>query len=679
VSAGSPLCRAACLGVLCGMVAWAPGVAAQFVAPEGSDYHNGATLPLEDEGEARALVQRLQAALDRADADGVASELRALRERPDVGLVPFGPRTHMAALDLAARLVVAQGTDGVLARVRADAREMLAEALRRRDVDALLELATRGSALPGAQQAALAASRLLFERGEWYEAAALAARARERPGAEVLLAAARAHLGTAAPGSDAQGGAAPGASALPQDYRLEGGLQMRMLVDREGGVSLPAAADGLPGQLVLLDAIGLLALSRETGQTTRAFTDWGKAALAAVGPRTYPPAPRRVSLARSGSLLVLPFNARSDRRWEQSTAARDGRLLAVDLAGDELLTWVGRAAETPGTSTAYGPPLLTGSRAYVQVFRVGLQTEVSLACFALDDGRLLFETPLVRAAQVRRFASRVAQTSLDDMDKRACEGPPAEADGLIWVTTGHGVVAVVDGVTGWLRMTFKYDRVYSQEAFQYEPAFLYENAGWDKDVLARLYADAVEPYALRRSGGWDDEPLRFYGERVVVAPRDSRFAYVLSSEPGPRGHLILDDPIEQLDRREIVALLPDPAGSASPALLCTRRSGRRSGLVLLAPGGAVLQATPWLDAGAMYTGRPVVVGSSVFVPSAVGLLGYRLDALAVPPVRLPRAGPVPEGVAAVYALTDGLVTFSPFVNTESLEAAWFVQWYRASR
>jgi hypothetical protein len=81
----------------------------------------------------------------------------------------------------------------------------------------------------------------------------------------------------------------------------------------------------------------------------------------------------------------------------------------------------------------------------------------------------------------------------------------------------------------------------------------------------------------------------------------------------------------------------------------------------------------------MYTGRPVVVGSSVFVPSAVGLLGYRLDALAVPPVRLPRAGPVPEGVAAVYALTDGLVTFSPFVNTESLEAAWFEQWYRASR
>jgi hypothetical protein len=165
----------------------------------------------------------------------------------------------------------------------------------------------------------------------------------------------------------------------------------------------------------------------------------------------------------------------------------------------------------------------------------------------------------------------------------------------------------------------------------------------------------------------------------VVAPRDSRFLYVLAAEPGPRGHLILDDPVEQLDRREIVALLPDPAGSASPAILCTRRAGRRSGLVLLAPGGAVLAATPWLDPGAVYTGRPLVVGDDAFVPSAVGLLGYRIDDLERPPARLPRAGPVPEGVAAVHALADGLVTFSPFVDAESREASWFVQWYRASR
>ncbi|MHC5212048.1 MAG: hypothetical protein ACYTG2_15120 [Planctomycetota bacterium] len=668
----------ACLALSGGLGDAERGVAAQFIAPEGSDYHNGATLPLEDDGEARGLVQRLQAALDRADGDGVAAELRALRARPEVSLVPFGPRTHVAALDLAARMVLDKRVEGVLDRVREDVSAVLAEALRRRDLEALLDLSMRGSALPGADEAALAAARLLFERGEWYEAAVLGARAGSLPGADALTRAARAHLVTAANGNRAEADA-PGESARPEDYGLEGGLQMRMLVDREGGVSLPVASDGLPRELVVMDAIGLVAIARETGQTTRSFGDWGVSALAAIGPRRYPPAPRRVSAARSGSLLVLPFSARSDLRWEQSRAPRDARLLAVDLAGSDALAWVGQAAATPDVSTAYGPPLVVGSRAYVQVFRVGLQTEVSLACFALEDGRLLFETPLVRAAQVRRYASRLAETSLEDMDKRACEGPPAERDGLIWVSTGHGVVAVVDGVTGWLRHTFKYDRVHSQEAFQYEPAFLYENAGWDEDIRALLYGDAVEPYALRRSGGWDDEPVRFFGNRVVVAPRDSRFLYVLASEPGSRGHVILDDPIEQLDRREIVALLPDPTGSDSPAFLCTRRSGRRSGLVLLAPGGAVLAATPWMDPGAMFTGRPVTIGRNVFVPTAVGTLAWRLDELQAPPVRLPRAGPVPEGVAAAFALSDGLVTFSPFVNAESQEAAWFVQWYRASR
>jgi hypothetical protein len=671
---------AGCL-VLC---AWAgPGPAAlgaraQFVAPEGSDYHNGSTLPLEDDGEARVLIQRLTAALDRAEPDGVAAELRALRARPAVGLVAFGPRTHMAALDLAARMVVQKGAEGVLERVAQDAADARAEALRRRDLPALLDLATRGSALPGAAEAALAAARLHFERGDWYEAAALAARAAQLPGAGALLDAARAHLGAARSGSGVRDdGASP--KVRPEDYRLEGGLQMRMLVDREGGVSLPYATDGLPRELLLLDAIALAAISRSTGQATRSFREWGAAALRLVGPRRYPPAPRRVSAARSGSLLVLPFNARAELRWEQSGTPRDARLLAVDLADSELLAWVGRAGGTEGISTAYGPPLLVGSRAYVQVFRVGLQTEVSLACFSLADGQLLFETPLVRAAQVRRYASRLAETSLDDMDKRAVEGPPAEQDGLIWVSTGHGVVAAVDGLTGWLRHTFKYDRVHSQEAFQYEPAFLYENAGWDRDAQAALFGEAVEPYALRRPGGWDDEPVRFFRDRVVVAPRDSRFLYVLAAEPGPRGHVILDDPVEQLDRRQIVALLPDPGGSDSPAVLCTRRSARRSGLVLLAPGGAVLSASPWLDAGALFTGRAERIGQNVFVPAAVGTLVFRLDDLSAPPVRLPRAGPVPEPVAAVYALSDGLVSFSPLVNAESGEASWFVQWYRASR
>jgi hypothetical protein len=92
--------------------------------------------------------------------------------------------------------------------------------------------------------------------------------------------------------------------------------------------------------------------------------------------------------------------------------------------------------------------------------------------------------------------------------------------------------------------------------------------------------------------------VRFAPGRTIVAPPDSRFLYMLAPEPGPRGQLVLDDPIEKLDRVHIVGLRPDPQGRPSPAVLCTRRSGGRGGLVLLGPDGHVLQASPLLPAEA---------------------------------------------------------------------------------
>ncbi|HZL99986.1 MAG TPA: hypothetical protein VFD43_07015, partial [Planctomycetota bacterium] len=258
---------------------------------------------------------------------------------------------------------------------------------------------------------------------------------------------------------------------------------------------------------------------------------------------------------------------------------------------------------------------------------------------------------------VRRYASRQSRTEFGDVDKRAREGPPAERDGLVYACTGYGVVAVVDALTGWLRFTFRYDRLFSQDLAEFDPSFLYD------------------------TGGWNEEPVRLWGDRVVVAPGDSRYLYVLAGEPGPAGQLMLDDPVERLDRRYVAGLLADPGGSASPAVLVTRRAAGDWALELLAPGGRPLARTPPLDPPVFFSGRPLLLGSTVLVPSAAGLLAFRADDLSVTPTLLPRAEQAPTVVSSVQALDEGLVVFSPWLRVTggrdgTAESAWYAQWYR---
>jgi hypothetical protein len=615
--------------------------AAQQIAPEGNQFHNSSSLPLEDEGHARTRLSRLTAALARADADEVASELRGLRGMAEVSLVPYGPRTHVPALDLAARMIAASDSVAVRERVEADARALITAARRNRDVDALVELASCAPALKSTREAALAASRLMFERGSWWEAERLAARAGDLPDARHIAAAARARAGATPPRE-------PGNA----NWSWRG--QAKLAPEASEEVHLPALVEGLGERLLVLDGRGLHAINRRTGEVIEQQLDWRLAALDEERLELTVPAPRRHDMVRADERVLVPFNALSNSRWSRPDTRRSGRLIGVDLAIPPKLLFQTRVEPDRTLSAALGPLTVSGSRVFAQVFRVGLRTEVSLACFDAVDGRLLWETPLVLGAQVRRFASRVAETNVFRLDKREREGAVIERDGIVYACTGHGVVAAVDGLTGRVSHTFRYDRVYSLDPGVYEPAFLFD------------------------TGGWDDEPPRLFGDRLVVAPSDSRFLYTLALQPGPRGHLILDDPIERLDRRHVVTLLPDPGGSDSPAVLATRRRTGSYGLVLIGPGGRTLAETPLMHPDLSFNGKPVVLAGRALVPTNVGLLEFDPTDLSAKPMRVAEHPDAPANVWAVFPVTGGLVTLSPLIDPFGRLSYWYIQWYSTS-
>lgn len=602
---------------VCGAPAQASG---QFVAPEGSNYHNGSSLLLEDDGGARNLLSALEEALVLGDGAEAAHLFGLLRDRSTVDLVRFGSRTHVPALERAARLLDERGPS-LAPQVFAAERRRLDEAVQSRDLEALLDHASRGVSLPTAEDARWQAARLLFEQGRFWEAGALAAGCGERPGAQALVDAAARH------GAPAPSRPSPG----PWTYEFS----FRERLDHHPAAAVPRMIDGRPGEVLLLDNVGLVGIDVEAFAKSFPDFDWGPRVMGMGSFVLGNPTPRGFWVARSGDRLVTPFNVTSEGaiRWRSPPARREPALVALDLLGEPVLAWKATPESASG-SGAMGPPTIAGDRVFSLLFRVGLQAEVSLCAFSLASGDLLWQTPLVRGAFIRRFASRRAEIDVSDMDKRAREGTVAVVDGVVHACTGFGVVAAVDGVTGRPLHTFRYDRGFSLEKDVYDPAFLFD------------------------TGGWEHEPVRVHGERVVVAPSDSRFLYMLASEPGPAGQLILEDPIERLDRREIIALLEDPAGSEAPAVLATRLRDGASGLVLLSPDGHTLATSAPLLEGEEQTGPPARTGPIVLLPTTHGVRLFDATDLARPAGLLPRLTELPPPTA-VWPLSEGLMVLHP--------------------
>ncbi len=642
---------------------------AQFLVPEGSDYHNGSTLPLEGGAEARRSLNQLREGLALGDADAVMTVVRDLRASPATDLVPFGPRTHVPVLDRALHLALLDPTGVVAQRIEAEAGQRVDLARRDRDLDALLEAAAGPLSLTATRVGALAAARLYFERGEWWAAEALAGRAGDLTGAAALARAAAERR----PGE--------GGDPVLDPRRLEWRFSFESWHSWSSD-SWPLVTEGRDDELLILRGIGLFGVSRgdpvvDTGPTGRSRrADLGDGRMGWVETtltdRPWPlpslriglraaglPQPRRMALARRGDRLVVPLNVIPGNEPEpRAHHPRDAHLAAVDLdavdlaGGAEEVAWVLRGDEEPwasatNSSSAFGPPLVRGGRVFALLFRSGLTTEVSLVCASLETGERLFETPLVRGAAVERFASRQATSDWWNLDKRAREAAVAEQDGILYACTGFGAVAAVDAFTGRPRFTFLYDRLFPLDPDTYDHAYLVD------------------------TGGWDHEPVRVWDDRIVVAPSDSRYLYVLSRELGVAGHVILDDPIERMWRRHVVGLLPDPWERASPSILLTELRNGVFRLVLIGPDGRQLAASPALPPGERVdvTGtlrqplptRPLLTGGldgHVFVPTSAGVRAYSVLDLAADPVLLSRPA-ASEPVVAVHAVRGGLIALSP--------------------
>jgi len=679
-----------------------PSAPAQFVAPEGSRYHNGASLALQDEGDGADALTALRTALADGASSSVVVLFSGLRADRREQLVSLGPRVDAPAIEVAARRLLASGDREGHRAVLAEARTALAAARAARDLPVLLDHATRGIALETSREAALAAARLFFEEGRWWEAASLATRAGALPGAAALQAAARRRLSEGVPAVD----------GAPTSARwvLQRGAALTIDDNPSGG--LPLVTDGRRGELLFLDARGLFPIDRVTAELTLKPFEVLPRLLGDDGLDL--PGVARHALAREGDRFFLPVNALRIPRFadrgefkRSPTVSRAARLAALDLGPSEIVSaWTVLPAPPPAdprVSTSLGPPLAVGRRVFCLVFRVALTTDVSLLAVSADDGRTLFEIPLVNAAQIRRYASRTADTSSMDLDKTADESALAERDGIVYACTGHGVFAAVDGLTGHVRHTFRYDRTVSQDPDTYDPAFLFDTGCW-RDEPVRLWPEAPPaargpvPAGVLPAVGAPEEAGPASGEReriapeagpgpgperVVIAPGDSRFIYMLAREPGPAGQLIVDDPIERLDRLDIAGLVSDPHGRVSPALICTWARAGRGGAMLVGPDGHVLQrglmplASPD-DDRAQITGRPLLVGSRVLVPSTVGVVNFESAQLSAPTDLLPRDPASPAAAAAVFAVRDGLATLSPQLPRAGKRGYWYLQWYASA-
>lgn len=637
MGARRPLTAPGLLTALALLLCPAPA-SAQFVAPEGSNFHNGSSLLLADDGGARPLLATFEEALTLGDGAEAAHALGLLRDRPGVDLLRFGARTHVPALERAAAMLEqAQLAPSLLDELLDGERRRVAQAVAERDLETLLDHATRGVSLPSSEPARWNAARLLFEQGRFWEAGALAARCPDRAGAPALVAAADAHLA----------GPPPRPSPGPWDYAFS----FRERLNHHPAAAPPLVTDGRPGQVLLVDSIGLVGIDVPGAKKAYADFDWGKRVLGMAGFFFEDALPRQHSVARSGDRLVFPFNVIGEpglpsMRWTSPPARRNPELVAIDLPLGEgpRLAWRARLPASD-QSVALGPPVVAGDRVFSLAFRIELQAEVSLCAFSLETGELLWRTPLVRSATSWRFASRRAELDTLDVDKRAREGAPAVRAGVVYACTGAGILAAVDGVSGRVLHSFRYDRVFSLEKDVFDPAYLFD------------------------TGGWEHEPVRLFGQRVVMAPSDSRFLYMLAPEPGPAGQLIREDPIERMDRRQVVALLQDPAGGEAPAVLATRRRDGRSGLVLLSPDGHTLASSPYLPEGEDQTGPPARTGPLVLLPTDAGVRMFDATDITRAPALLPRLIDQPPPVVA-WIVAEGLVVLNPDPDGVLHGAVW---------
>jgi outer membrane protein assembly factor BamB len=303
--------------------------------------------------------------------------------------------------------------------------------------------------------------------------------------------------------------------------------------------------------------------------------------------------------------LQLPFSRSLDQDWQGiplEPALPERRLFAFELTGGRPL-W----NHTPSVAwDDTGPfeqrmnliasPLVVGERVLVPCTRDVSSIDYHVACYALDTGRLLWTTFVVRAQIERNMFGR-------QFLEFAAAPLVATPDGTgVIAQTGLGRIAALDLGTGAIRWRHEYVPIPLPKTKSYSPQL--RRARWR--TTAPLVSDGL----------------------VLATPRDSEELLVLDLATGqPRGSLTK----EWLTEVEVSSLpnskenrVDHLVGATGDRLfLCGKQ------LIAVERDGGLGSEAPWRVAwarpiGANTSARAQLVGKSLFVADGQELL--ELDA-----------------------------------------------------
>ena len=276
-----------------------------------------------------------------------------------------------------------------------------------------------------------------------------------------------------------------------------------------------------------------------------------------------------------------------------------GQLVCVDAKDDGRVRFYKRANLMAGPEldgyVFEGPPLVFGDLVICSGSRVGANTECSLFAFDRDSGQLRWSRFLASATRVSHYDARNRQVQ----QTRAAPSPVAMKDGVIYCVTNLGVVAAVDALTGTIRWLFKYNRISPD----------------DPDRFVRE--------AYHDTGGWPRSAPEVLGERLIVAPEDSRFLYVLAREPSSQGYIRLNDPVFKADHRALLGVDPEREWLLFADELTVGARSVRMFITATNLDGSSVHQTPPFETEEELTGRPLLLGGRLLLPTNKAL--YRID------------------------------------------------------
>ncbi|MHC4823105.1 MAG: outer membrane protein assembly factor BamB family protein [Planctomycetota bacterium] len=201
-----------------------------------------------------------------------------------------------------------------------------------------------------------------------------------------------------------------------------------------------------------------------------------------------------LSIGRSDSYSRIPIRRKLPARRLYAFDAVDGTILWKQEA-----SWMEPGQRFP-VQLAAGPPAVAGGRVFLPVYSASGTVDLSLLAFDLHTGERLWERFLVSGTMETNLFGNV-------LSELACPPPVADLERVL-LCTHFGAVCAVDASTG--------------------------NALWTRTYPRTLVRTRQNGMVGNRDLFFHNNPPTFDGERLVVAPTDSFFAFCLDVLTGDR-------------------------------------------------------------------------------------------------------------------------------------------------